>query len=51
MLFVNDPTRWVPAFETYLVKALRSRFGLEGAPVVLTGRRKSQREAPEGARS
>jgi GTP-binding protein len=51
VLFVNDPTRWVPAFETYLVKALRSRFGLEGAPVVLTGRRKSQREAPEGARS
>jgi GTP-binding protein len=44
VLFVNDPTRWVPAYETYLVKALRTRFGLEGAPVVLTGRRKSQRE-------
>jgi GTP-binding protein len=39
-LFVNDTTRWVPAYETYLVKALRSRFGLEGAPVVLIGRPK-----------
>jgi GTP-binding protein len=46
VLFVNDPTRWVPAYETYLVKAIRSRFGLEGAPIVLTGRKKTQREAP-----
>ncbi len=38
VLFVNDPSRWVPAYETYLVKALRARFGLEGAPVVLTGK-------------
>ncbi len=44
ILFVNDPDRWVPAYETFLVKALRSRFGLEGAPVVLTGRRRSSRE-------
>ncbi|MFO7535912.1 MAG: ribosome biogenesis GTPase Der [Kiritimatiellia bacterium] len=49
-LFVNDPTRWVPAYETYLVKALRSRFGLEGAPVVLIGRAKRGGErGAEGA--
>lgn len=46
-LYVNDPERWVPAYETYLVKALRARFGLEGAPVVLIGRAK--RGSEEGA--
>jgi GTP-binding protein len=53
VLFVNDPSRWVPAYETYLVKALRARFGLEGAPVVLTGksRRSGDGEREEDHRS
>ena len=46
-LFVNDPARWVPAYETYLVKALRARFGLEGAPVVLIGKARSRGEREE----
>lgn len=31
--FVNDPKLVTPAYQAYLEKALRSRFGLEGAPV------------------
>ncbi len=34
-LFVNDPERSTPAYRSYLLKALRAAFGLEGAPVVL----------------
>ncbi|MCX6996153.1 MAG: ribosome biogenesis GTPase Der [Kiritimatiellaeota bacterium] len=34
-LFVNDPHRLAPAYETYLIRCLRKAFGLEGAPVVL----------------
>ena len=34
-LFVNDPQRMAPAYETYLIRCLRKAFGLEGAPVVL----------------
>ena len=32
-LFVNDPKLVTPAYLTYLEKALRARFGLEGAPL------------------
>ena len=32
-LFVNDPKLVTPAYKTYLEKAIRSRFGLEGAPM------------------
>lgn len=32
-LFVNDPKLLVPAYKSYLEKALRARFGLEGAPL------------------
>jgi len=34
-VFVNRPDLMRPAYEVYLVRALRSRFGLEGAPVLL----------------
>ena len=32
-LFVNDPKLVVPAYRTYIEKAIRARFGLEGAPL------------------
>ena len=34
-MFVNDPRRITDAYRTYLQKALRRAFGLEGAPLVL----------------
>ncbi len=34
-LFVNEPRMRTPAYEAYLVRELRSAFGLEGAPVVM----------------
>lgn len=33
-LFVNQTRRLTPAYETYLIRALRKTFGLEGAPVI-----------------
>ncbi len=35
LLFVNDPHRMLPAFQTYLLRRLRSAFGLEGVPLSL----------------
>lgn len=32
-IFINDPELVVPAYETYLQRMLRERFGLEGAPL------------------
>ena len=34
-LFVNDPRRIVPAYQSYLIRRLRLAFGLEGTPVIL----------------
>lgn len=34
-LFVNDPKKVRPEYRKYLIKTLRNKFGLEGAPVVL----------------
>jgi GTP-binding protein len=34
-LFVNDPKIIKPAYRSYLIKSLRRKFGLEGAPVML----------------
>lgn len=34
-LFVNNHKLIVPAYRSYLIKRLRAKFGLEGAPVVL----------------
>jgi GTP-binding protein len=33
-LFVNDPRRLLPAFQTYLIRRLRMVFGLEGVPLI-----------------
>jgi GTP-binding protein len=42
-VFVNDSKVLRPAYRVYLIRSLRERFGLEGAPVVLQFRaRKSQ---------
>ncbi len=43
-LFVNQPKIVRPAYRTYLVKRLRERFGLEGAPVLLQFRARSTKE-------
>ena len=32
-IFVNDPKLVTPAYQSYIEKAIRSRFGLEGAPL------------------
>ena len=45
LLFVNDPRRVVPAYRTYLIRTLRSAFGLEGVPVSLQFR---ERRPPPG---
>jgi GTP-binding protein len=34
-VYVNNADLIRPAYETYLIKALRAKFGLEGAPVLL----------------
>jgi GTP-binding protein len=34
LLFVNDSTKLIPAYEAYLMGVLRKTFGLEGAPIV-----------------
>jgi len=34
-IFVNDPTRVRANYRDYLVRSLRGKFGLEGAPVIL----------------
>ena len=34
-LFVNDPKLVTPAYLSYVEKAIRARFGLEGAPLRL----------------
>ncbi len=43
-LFVNDPKIVRPAYRSYLIKCLRSRFGLEGAPVLLQFRARKRRD-------
>lgn len=34
-MFVNNPRNVRPEYRTYLIKTLRSRFGLDGAPILL----------------
>ncbi|MFA5043488.1 MAG: ribosome biogenesis GTPase Der [Kiritimatiellia bacterium] len=46
LLFVNDATKLIPAYEAYLTGALRKTFGLEGAPIVF---QLKQRVAQSGA--
>ena len=47
-LFVNDPKLVTPAYQAYLEKALRARFGLEGAPlrIFLKARSRTSPKAP-----
>lgn len=45
-LFCNDPARLRPAYRDYLVRSLRERFGLEGAPILLQF---SRRSPPRGS--
>lgn len=44
-VFVNDPGAVRAAYREYLIRALRTQFGLEGVPVVLEFR---ARHAPDG---
>jgi GTP-binding protein len=50
--FVNDPRIIKPQYRTYLIRKLRERFGLEGAPIAIhfTGR-KRERKPHESRRS
>lgn len=43
LLFVNDSTKIVPAYEAYLIGALRKTFGLEGAPIVFQLKQRATR--------
>ena len=43
-IFVNDPKRITKAYNDYLTRCLRERFGLEGAPIVLNFRARSRPE-------
>jgi len=42
-LYVNNPKFAVPAYREYLVRRLREKFGLDGAPVVLNFRERTQK--------
>jgi GTP-binding protein len=44
-IFVNNPKLIVPSYREYLINALRQKFGLEGAPVILTLRNRPRKEA------
>jgi GTP-binding protein len=43
-LFVNNPKLLVPNYSDYLIKCLRRKFGLEGAPIVLLLRNRPKRK-------
>ena len=43
-LFVNNPKKVSQAYRSYLTKALRSTFGLEGAPIILHFTARSKRQ-------
>jgi GTP-binding protein len=43
-LFVNDPRAVAEAYKSYLIKTLRARFGLDGAPVILQFRARSEKK-------
>ena len=48
-IFVNDPSLATDAYLSYIEKAIRARFGLEGAPLVLSLKPKTK-SAPAGGR-
>jgi GTP-binding protein len=45
-LFVNDPKRITKPYEDYLLRSLRERFGLEGAPIRLRFQERIRPEQP-----
>jgi len=46
-LFVNDPALVTDAYRSYLEKAIRARFGLEGAPLRLFLKARSRKDGAE----
>ncbi len=46
-VYVNVANLVQPAYETYLIKALRARFGLDGAPVILQFQARSSKYSKE----
>lgn len=46
-LFVNDPKLVVPAYKSYLEKAIRARFGLEGAPLRMFMKARSRKSVAD----
>ena len=45
-LFVNDPKLVTPAYKSYIDKAIRARFGLEGAPLRIFLKARSRNSGP-----
>ena len=50
-LFVNDPKLVTPAYLSYIEKAIRSRFGLEGAPLRIFLKARSRNSTKPCSRS
>jgi GTP-binding protein len=46
-LFVNDPQLVTPAYKSYLEKAIRARFGLEGAPLNMLLKARTRKDGAE----
>ncbi len=46
-LFVNDPKLVTQAYKSYLEKAIRARFGLEGAPLRMFLKARSRKDGAE----
>lgn len=46
-LFVNDPKLVVPAYKSYIEKAIRARFGLEGAPIRMFMKARSRKSVAD----
>lgn len=44
-IFVNNPKLIVPNYRDYLINSLRNKFGLEGAPIVLTLRNRPRKQS------
>ena len=43
-MFVNDPKLVTDAYRSYLEKAIRARFGLEGAPIRMFLKARSRKD-------
>ena len=47
-LFVNDPKLVTPAYQSYIEKAIRAKFGLEGAPLRMFIKARPRSVQPKG---